>query len=260
MNIEQFERAMETDDVLAAMLFAGTLPDINHAHTEFDGGTLLCRAVECHATEVTRALLARGADADTPNRHGYTPLHFAASTGRDDMVLDLLHAGADPNKKDKTEYLSPFHYAVYNDHLACVNNLIQAGADVVSLLEDGRSSIHLASRLPNADILSRLLIAGANIHVNTLDGRGYAPLHLAYSVDAIRLLVSSGSDVNLKNYLGRTALHLLVDIGDVLGLKEALQVLLTLGVDLGVRDNYGETALDIAKRKGHRNVIGLLTQ
>lgn len=41
--------------------------------------------------------LQAGADANTPNNKGETPLHYAIRLGREDLVLELLKGGADVN-------------------------------------------------------------------------------------------------------------------------------------------------------------------
>lgn len=64
---------------------------------------------------VVRALLAGGADANAPARHGssgagWTPLHVAAAAGKGEVVQALLAAGADPCRVN-SDGATPLHLA-----------------------------------------------------------------------------------------------------------------------------------------------------
>ncbi len=52
--------------------------------------------------EVVRLLLNHGANPNRPDRHGWTPLHFAARSGERTVLASLLEAGADPNLGDES--------------------------------------------------------------------------------------------------------------------------------------------------------------
>ena len=49
---------------------------------------------------IVHAYIARGADVNFVDRHGGTPLHWAASRGLPEIVELLLEHGADPNVTD----------------------------------------------------------------------------------------------------------------------------------------------------------------
>ena len=87
------------------------------------GNTVLHYAVaRCFHTMVTE-LKNRGADINKPNEDGYTPLHIAAQSFQsdsqewEDLVLDMLRMGADPNLTNemagRTKYVPniPFWFA-----------------------------------------------------------------------------------------------------------------------------------------------------
>ena len=59
------------------------------------------------------ALLDAGADVNIRNRHGKTPLHYAARFGTPDMIAALLEAGASGSVKDN-DGETPFYYAEKN--------------------------------------------------------------------------------------------------------------------------------------------------
>ncbi len=73
-----------------------------------------------------RLLIDQGADVNAAQAGGYTPLHQAAAAGREDLVLLLLQAGADPGKlcdQGKT----PANYARERHHEK-IAELLGAGA------------------------------------------------------------------------------------------------------------------------------------
>ncbi|MSR64427.1 MAG: hypothetical protein EXS18_01445 [Verrucomicrobiae bacterium] len=67
----------------------------------YDVSKALRGAVQHGHTEVVRLLLARGADANTVDEEGMSPLHYAAKQCRADLIEMLLANGADTNRKDK---------------------------------------------------------------------------------------------------------------------------------------------------------------
>ena len=49
---------------------------------------------------MVRLLLREGATVDVTDKHGRTPLHWAAYMGHDDVIHDLVQAGANINAVD----------------------------------------------------------------------------------------------------------------------------------------------------------------
>jgi len=50
--------------------------------------------------QMVRLLLREGATVDVTDKHGRTPLHWAAYMGHDDVIHDLVQAGANVNAVD----------------------------------------------------------------------------------------------------------------------------------------------------------------
>jgi len=67
------------------------------------------------------------------------------------------------------------------------------------------------------------------------------------NLDAMRLLVEHGADVNARTNWDATPLH----IAAFNGRTAAAQFLLDHGADTTVRDQHGQTPLDLAMSKGH---------
>jgi ankyrin repeat protein len=132
-------------------------------------GDLLTWAAYGGATETTRLLLDRGADADAG------ALHAAAGRGWLDVVRMLLDAGADIDRVDPTTGRAPLHAAVTagpdGDAPEVVRVLLDAGADVNATTHDGASALDISrvaaarSRRDDAgqatgnDALAELLVA-----------------------------------------------------------------------------------------------------
>ncbi len=60
------------------------------------------------------------------------------------------------------------HWAVYNENLALVDQLLAAGADPAATTDEGATPLYLASVVGNAHILDRLLRHGADATATVL--------------------------------------------------------------------------------------------
>ena len=70
------------------------------------------------------------------------------------------------------------------------------------------------------------------------------------------LLIDKRADVNAKNYDNWTALQMAARKGN----KNIVQLLISKGVDINVKNDLGQTALDIAMDYVHPEIIELLKQ
>ena len=101
---------------------------------------------------------------------------------------------------------------------------------------------------------------------------GWTLLHLAaeYSnPDAVRLLVASGGNPNIKDTFGQSPLYLSIDSATDSALQTGSTIsfattaaLVAAGADIGLTTNNGETGWDIARRFGEeveqllRSIVG----
>ncbi len=143
-------------------------------------------------------LIERGAEVDArEDWHGQTALMWAAAQGHPAMLRELLSHGADVNARSNHEEwerqvtseprdkwlppggLTPLLFAARENCLACLPVLIEAGADVNATTPDG---------------ISAAVIALINGHF-----------------DVAGALLEAGTDPNLADYTGRTALYAAID-------------------------------------------------
>jgi ankyrin repeat protein len=97
---------------------------------EQQGYTVLMAAVEGGNRTVVQLLLAKGADAKAKNRAGYTALHAAALLPDCGIAEDLLAHGADVNAADTLQRRTPLLWAATTGRTDLVKFLLDHGADV----------------------------------------------------------------------------------------------------------------------------------
>ena len=154
----------------------------------------------------------------------------------------------------------PLMLAAYKGHDTAVARLLALAADLVSRNIDVLRSALNWTVLggDHHSMLGLLLSAGARINARTIYGE--TPLILAAIWDrshcAILLINRGGDDLELNDQdnAGCTALYHAAYRGNM----DIVQALLQAGANPTIRNNNGETPLDIARRKNHTATIPLL--
>lgn len=154
------------------------------------GDSLLIQAVREDMPELVEALLKRRARLDFRNRNGETAISIAAYLGKLDYVQRLAEAGA---RLDFTGW-PPLVYAVFNNHPQVVEYLIKKGANINAKSEIGATSLLLASRSGETDMVKFLLKHHADPTI--ADQNGDTPIDVALKGDnkqIIELLREAGA-------------------------------------------------------------------
>ena len=109
------------------------------------------------AVEVSRALLAAGADVNARSANDFSvlPLHSAVAGGHGAVAGLLIEAGADVNATQRHGW-TPLHGAAQNGAAETVERLLAAGADPTATNEDGVAAADLAAGAGHADLAARL--------------------------------------------------------------------------------------------------------
>jgi ankyrin repeat protein len=192
-------------------------------------------------------------DLTATDAAGSTLLHHAAGFGTLETMTWLLERGADLNARNQRGS-TPLHWAIHDE--AKVRLLLSRGANVNARQVEGRTPVFLAASLGNGHAILRLALEqGGNPALATANGQ--TPLMVAAGrgdLDALRLLVGKGVDLNAKNGAGETALMFAASSGN----PEAVRFLLEQGADLRVRSKRHETALGNGGTAGVEESVRLL--
>lgn len=105
--------------------------------------------------------------------------------------------------------------------------------------------------------IQKIITNGSDI--NTRDALGRTPLHLAAfygRVKIIEVLIAGGADVNAKDHTGMTPLH----AAAISGGRPSVQALLDKQADIGARTEAGQTALHLSAATGQPRLTRLLIE
>ena len=212
--------------------------------------TPLLYAVTAGKIEVVKALVEAGADV---NAGGWPPLCQAVDYVNTDIAEYLIDHGANVNYP---KGWGPIQEAA-TFSLKMVKFLIERGADING---GPWPALHTAiSRAKNRDMAELLIQHGAD--VNAKDASGNTPLYYAIlyidDSDFINLLIANGADVNTKNQGGETPLHIearasrwvfvtqagRMELATQAGRTETAKLLLEAGANVNCRDDRDQTPL-----------------
>jgi ankyrin repeat protein len=167
---------------------------------------LIVAARENNLTEI-RQLLSVGADVNSKDYVGRTPLHEASCQGHAQLVNEFLEHGADIDAKDIDGW-TPLHFTCDNGHSAVVHELLgHHGVEMIDANNDSNGA--------TTSILGkRKNRGGANMEAKTNEGD--TPLHWASyqgHLPVVNALVSGGANILAANDEGELPIHFAVQRG-----------------------------------------------
>ncbi|KAA1187232.1 ankyrin repeat domain-containing protein [Paenibacillus sp. B2(2019)] len=146
--------------------------------------------------------------------------------------------------------------AVEEDEFKKVKKILQADPTLITGKDDYEFSVlHGAVMTENTKMVEFLLDQGAD--VNALNDEGITPIHIALYPDVVTCLLNRGAEINKKSSDGSTPLH--TQIADGEERLDVVGMLLAKGADKSIKDNDGQTPLDIARARQEEEMIELLS-
>lgn len=219
--------------------------NVNWVNVEEHNRTSLHAAVHRHDEDIIRDLMQAGASVNVQDASGSTPIHLATAQGQSAILSILLaQAGADPSIVDGNKR-SATYIAVFSGRKDCAKALLA--------LEIKRKSTcwtnhHLAALNDDKAALVATYDSEEKVAYTV------SPLHVASAFDALscveHLLGQSGSPTLLRDDLQRTPAHYAAAGGS----SRVLAVLADKGCDINDRDRFNKTPLHYAAGLGQVEV------
>jgi len=194
--------------------------------------------------ESCRAAIEAGADVDTRDGDGWTPLLWAAMHQSLDMVQLVVRYGANPTLLDQ-------HGDVIQ---GLTTQHLQVGEAIEAILE-GNARLLQAAKESNWEWVAEELANGAFINVRDDSQRTalmYAAKHC--SAEGVELLLNKSCFVNDRDSFGWAAVHYAVTERSC----ETVSMFHYLGADLNVKTYEGDGLLHMAVRADDSAMIQLL--
>lgn len=152
--------------------------------------------------------------------------------------------------------------------LATVCAVLAEAPDLIeSNTSDGWTPLHLAAQHGHVAIIDLLLRAGADVNVRAANTLASTPLLVAITsvptegdvarqLEVVIVLLAHGADAHRSNSAGSTPLHKAA----IAGARDVVQLLLACGANVAARNSGGQTPLDHAQYRGHAEIAALLAK
>jgi ankyrin repeat protein len=242
-------------------------------------GLPLVEAARSGNREQLRSLIEqKKVDVNASEADGSTALHWASHRDDSESALLLIRAGANVNSTNDLG-VTPLWSGCQNGSAALVQALLEAGADPNLPLLKGETPVMVAARSGFAAIVGQLLGKGAN--PNARGPRGQTALMWAAAqkrADVVEVLVRQGADIHARSAVwsqmmavpphgypgynkmiphgGQTALLFAAREGDL----ASARLLVGAGANVNDADAWGVSATVLAAHSGFTDLVEFLLE
>ena len=251
VNLDDADRTIDKYKTISYLVNKGCDPMI-----KLDNGItpLHLAAAKGHLKTVQFYLFDLKCDPNVKSNTGLTPLHFACISGDYDTASCLLsHPDCNASIKDNNNRI-PLHYAVIKDHLDIVQLLtLSPNCDPLAKDISRLSPVHYALKY-NKTIITSVFVQFKDCTT------GNTILHTAATdsglLEIVKVFITVFKcDVNIKNTLGLTPLHLACKNGQT----DVVKLLVSQSdCDQMCKDSDGLSPLHYAAKNGDEDIINLL--
>lgn len=193
-----------------------------------------------------RAVICALMLALAPGAASSADIHAVVRAGDAAGVKAALESGADVNTRDAWGR-TPLIVAIQQNRMPVVELLVQRGADVAATDAWGRTPLLVATQLKNSAAIRLLIERKADVDV--ANRNDITPLIAAAQTgngDAVALLIQAKAALDRQDNLGWTALMWAASRRN----EAIVKALLDAGADAAKSGWDGATALDLAQRSG----------
>jgi ankyrin repeat protein len=176
----------------------------------------------------------------------------AARLGDRATAVALLAERADPNQLE-SDGTTPLHWAVHHDDAELVARLLAAGANVAVANDYGATPMSEAAVMANPAVLAALLDAGADVDSPNADGQtALMVVARGGNTAAARLLLERGADVNAReSRKGQTPLMWAVAQSH----PAMVELLLARGAEVDARSTVNEWERMVTAEPRQKNLM-----
>eukprot|EP01125_Pyxidicula_operculata_P008808 TRINITY_DN2922_c0_g1_i1.p1 TRINITY_DN2922_c0_g1~~TRINITY_DN2922_c0_g1_i1.p1 ORF type:complete len:292 (-),score=80.30 TRINITY_DN2922_c0_g1_i1:144-1019(-) len=206
-------------------------------------------AAEQNDVSGAQAAITAGADVNTSNLQGVTPLLLAVKSQNMAMVNLLLKSSADPNKVSSDS--SPIHEAVRKHNVQLLDLLLNSKGNINLQADFGKTPLHMSIQEWSKDknCLETLLKRGADHKLKTQSG--VTCLHFAAAEgdkDLVQRFINMGLNVNDQNANGKSPLHIATEKNHL----DAIKILLMANASTTLKDAWGRVAYECGQVTAYR--------
>ncbi|XP_076108013.1 uncharacterized protein LOC143076203 isoform X2 [Mytilus galloprovincialis] len=236
--------------------------------------------------DVASLLMENKSELNIPNKDGQIVLHLSCWLGHLEITQLLLQNHSNINQPDKSK-CTPLHLAATEGYNDIVELLIKNGCDINACDVNGRNALHHAciqkvehdyllwishcskyNRQEHYHNEVVVLLLQNKCDANQEDSFGQIPLHIACETctshrylrcmtDIVKLLLESGCDIDKCDNSHRSPFLIACEKKEY----ESEKIVTTLvenNCDVNIKDNNGQTGLEICTSKGFTWVTEIL--
>ena len=219
-----------------------------------NGNSPLADATASGSVTVMEYLINKGADVNLANNRGETPVIIAVKNKKPEKVRALINSGtADLNRKD-FKGQSPLLWAIKNRDITCGTLFLNNGADASEVLANGEPLLLMTIRnnYSNFNFSELLIEKGANVNATDKDGN-----------TALMLIAEKKCGLTVRNWVESGKMR---NVNEQTAIKQVLEKkcfniakkLVESGAKINTHDNYGINAYALAKYGENQNIINYL--
>lgn len=222
--------------------------------------TPLIIAIHMQRDDIAEMLLDEGANIHQTCSSGLPPLYYAVRNGSYTVTKRLIESGADVNAPSGFSPLTAAFSDAHKFHRKNLEVFEEVNGERVKITAQDRiDAIAGKDRYVNFPKIVRLLLSKGALP-DTVTASGQTPLHYAGDhgeLEMVKILFElSRPNVNVRDKYGLTALHFACRKGH----KDVAELLLDHGADPNIQENYGFSSLHEAAENGHSAIVSMLLE
>ncbi|KAJ5749421.1 hypothetical protein N7533_006449 [Penicillium manginii] len=257
LDVSQDLLSMAKLNKRSSLLF---LPLLYTFNVRCQNSSALIWAIQHNQSKLAKTLLEKyQANPNTIDGRLRTPLFYihGIRTERYQMIRSLIKSGTDLNWRDDHQQ-TPLLYSLQRKLLPTARDLLgYSDTEVTARDNKGRNAIWFATAHQDKDLVRAFLARGVDTF--TADCKGIDPINLAILYQSSPILTMLLDHVKTKPSAatldGPSSREHPLFIATRKGSKEMVQILISYGANLNIRNRKGQSLLHQAAIKGYCNIL-----